>query len=176
MFDTFASEYDNHSNAANSNFAYSRMSANSEFDRNFMRRRVAQLAIRLFPQKYAMKELAQVMQDKRVYDRHEEGLQRIRITDIVGSESKAYKFDHQFTPLHEDSRERWVRMAQAYLSESPIPPVQLIRLGCEYYVRDGHHRISVARALGAEYIDAEVTAWEISSVPVCRPVRLQAVA
>ncbi len=41
-----------------------------------------------------------------------------------------------------------------------LPPVDLIQLGDTYFVRDGHHRISVARALGYAYIDANVTVWQ----------------
>jgi hypothetical protein len=44
-----------------------------------------------------------------------------------------------------------------------MPPVELIRVGDVYFVRDGHHRVSVARALGQAYIDAEVTVWEVKS-------------
>jgi hypothetical protein len=42
-----------------------------------------------------------------------------------------------------------------------LPPVDLIQLGDVYLVKDGHHRISVAKALGQEVIDAEVTVWEL---------------
>jgi len=40
-----------------------------------------------------------------------------------------------------------------------LPPVQLIQVGADYYVRDGHHRVSVTRALGLDVIEAEVTVW-----------------
>jgi len=42
-----------------------------------------------------------------------------------------------------------------------LPPVELIQIGDLYFVRDGHHRISVARGMGQEHIDAEVTVWEM---------------
>ena len=41
------------------------------------------------------------------------------------------------------------------------PPVELIQVGDLYFVRDGHHRISVARAMGQEAIEAKVTAWHV---------------
>jgi hypothetical protein len=44
----------------------------------------------------------------------------------------------------------------------PLPPIKLIQVGDCYYVRDGHHRLSVARALGEQFIEAEVTVWEIA--------------
>jgi hypothetical protein len=42
-----------------------------------------------------------------------------------------------------------------------LPPVALIQVGDVYFVRDGHHRISVARALGRNQIEAKVTAWQM---------------
>jgi hypothetical protein len=43
-----------------------------------------------------------------------------------------------------------------------LPAVDLIQIGDVYFVRDGHHRISVGRAMGQEIIDAEVTVWEVA--------------
>ena len=51
-------------------------------------------------------------------------------------------------------------MAMAYLSRLPLPPVQLVQVGYAYFVRDGHHRISVSRAFGQASIDAEVITWQ----------------
>ena len=50
-----------------------------------------------------------------------------------------------------------------------LPPVALIQVGHLYFVRDGHHRISVARALGQETIDAEVTVWDVACPPAWEP-------
>ena len=65
-----------------------------------------------------------------------------------------------FHPIKEASRERWVNMAMAYLSRLPLPPVELVQIGNVYFVRDGHHRISVSRAFGQASIDAEVITWQ----------------
>ena len=91
------------------------------------------------------------------------GIRVVRIRSIIGSEGKVADFDMGFHPIHESSRERWVNMAMAYLSCLPLPPVQLIQIGDAYFVRDGHHRISVARALGQTCIDAEVVTWKTTS-------------
>jgi hypothetical protein len=47
------------------------------------------------------------------------------------------------------------------LQDIGLPAIDLLQVGDTYFVRDGHHRISVARALGADYIDANVTVLEI---------------
>jgi ParB-like chromosome segregation protein Spo0J len=43
-----------------------------------------------------------------------------------------------------------------------LPPVELIQVGDTYFVVDGHHRISAARALKVDHIDATVTVWEVA--------------
>jgi hypothetical protein len=53
-------------------------------------------------------------------------------------------------------------VAKARLKGVTLPPVELIQVGDVYFVRDGHHRISVARAFGQEHVDAEVTVWEVT--------------
>jgi hypothetical protein len=53
-----------------------------------------------------------------------------------------------------------MRIAVAQQMGKTMPPVELIRVGNAYFVRDGHHRISVAQALGQEEVDAQITVWE----------------
>jgi hypothetical protein len=86
------------------------------------------------------------------------GVEPIPVRSIVGTVDphKAEAFDGAFRPPSY-SRGRWCQMLHAVESGSELPPISVYRLGDEHYVRDGHHRVSVARALGAEAIDAEVT-------------------
>ena len=87
------------------------------------------------------------------------GRRTVRIADIRGSEGRTGDFDDQFHPLSSRSRQRWASVARAVEEGVPLPPVELIQAGAEYYVRDGHHRISVAAALGMEMVEATVTQW-----------------
>ncbi|NTU82647.1 MAG: hypothetical protein HGA45_25300 [Chloroflexales bacterium] len=91
---------------------------------------------------------------------HDLGHQTVAIDEIVGSEGRAGDFDSRFAPLSERTRDRWVSVAQARNRGRALPAVLLIRAEDGYYVRDGHHRISVARALGEEFVEAEVISWE----------------
>ena len=91
------------------------------------------------------------------------GIQAIPIRAIIGSEGKTADFDMEFHPVRESSRERWVSIAMAYLARLPLPPIELIQVGNAYFVRDGHHRISVSRAFGQTAMDAEVITWKASS-------------
>lgn len=90
------------------------------------------------------------------------GIQVVQIRSIIGSEGRTTDFDMDFHPLNEEARERWVNMAMAYLSNLPLPPIQLIQVGNAYFVRDGHHRISVSRAFGQLAMDAEIITWNAS--------------
>lgn len=101
-----------------------------------------------------------------ISNRHYDGIQTVRIDRIRGSENRSDDFDIHFNPLHTRNKERWVNVAMAMLGDAGIPPVELIKVRETYFVRDGHHRISVARSLGQEAIDAVVTNWELS---ICDP-------
>ena len=89
------------------------------------------------------------------------GLRAVRIDNIVGSAGRLEDFDLDFLPINDRMRERWVSIAMAANAFAPLPPVELVQVGEEYFVRDGHHRISVARARRQEMIDADVTAWQL---------------
>ena len=84
------------------------------------------------------------------------GVQAVALEAIRGTEEQAPAFDRTFHPIGERPRQRWVSIAEARLRGTPLPPVQLTEKDGAYYVRDGHHRISVARALGEAFIEAEV--------------------
>ena len=92
--------------------------------------------------------------------RHDGGVRMVPIEAITGSEGRASDFDRDFNPLSRHTKERWVRIAEARLKGESLPAVQLIKVGDIYYVRDGHHRISVSRALGQKTVDAEVIVWQ----------------
>lgn len=99
-----------------------------------------------------------------VKNRRYEGLRTVRIDDIRGSENRPQDFDIHFHPIHTRSKERWLSVAIAVLQDKGLPPVELIKLNDTYFVRDGHHRISVAKAFGQEEIEAIVTTWESEPV------------
>lgn len=76
---------------------------------------------------------------------------------IVGTVGRGREFDRGFRPTSAGVRGRWERVAVAMRRGESLPPVDLYKVGEVYFVRDGHHRVSVARALGREEIDANVT-------------------
>ena len=95
------------------------------------------------------------------------GIHPVPLYAIRGSENRVDDFDASFYPLRPHIQSRWLGIATARLRGTPMPPVVLIQVDTIYYVRDGHHRISVAHAMGQEAIDAEVSVWAYASnVPV----------
>ncbi len=84
------------------------------------------------------------------------GMQTVPISRIVGSEGRYRDFDNHFFPRTNILKERWERVDEAHLADIILPPIQLYEIGGLYFVRDGNHRVSVAKAQGVHDIDAEV--------------------
>ena len=88
---------------------------------------------------------------------HRVGPAVVSLDAIVGSVDRAREFDRSFRPTSGRVRSRWEHIAAATRRGESMPPVDLVRIGEIYFVRDGHHRVSVAHALGHPDIDAYVT-------------------
>ncbi|MCC6612331.1 MAG: ParB-like nuclease domain-containing protein [Anaerolineae bacterium] len=86
-----------------------------------------------------------------------ERAETVPLARIQGTLNRARDFDAHFHPIHNSMEERWVNVAMRMLAGAPMPAVRLIAHGDIYYVVDGHHRVSVARMLGAVEIDAVVS-------------------
>jgi hypothetical protein len=99
---------------------------------------------------------------------HSLGMRAVPIKKIHGSEGRAEDFDASFRPLNERTRARWQGIAGAVRTGRTLPPVELVQVGEEYYVRDGHHRISVLKTLGQVEVDAEVTVLDFTPGSACR--------
>jgi hypothetical protein len=85
------------------------------------------------------------------------GRRTVEVSRIVGSLGKHEQFDPNFMPLSGANPQKWKRIDRAFRRGEELPPVSLLELGGDYFVNDGHHRVSVARFHGVEWIDAEVT-------------------
>jgi uncharacterized protein DUF4032 len=85
------------------------------------------------------------------------GHQIVPVKNIVGSEGRYSDFDRRFLPRSEALEERWRSIEHAMNRAIDLPPVDLWKISDVYFVRDGNHRVSVARRLGQGHIDALVT-------------------
>ncbi|RPI33501.1 MAG: hypothetical protein EHM70_05820 [Chloroflexota bacterium] len=112
--------------------------------------------------KQTLMDLGDIPSDQ-IVSRHYQGLREVSIDSIRGSMGRCVDFDRHFRPLHDRMRDRWTSVAMARWQDVPLAAVQLIQVGDSYFVQDGHHRISIARALGQITIDAEVTTWDVDT-------------
>ncbi len=88
------------------------------------------------------------------------GMKTIPISQIVGSEGRYKDFDNQFLPKNSFLRERWQHVDEAVIKDVVLPPIHVYELGGLYFVRDGNHRVSVAKSKGVEFIDADVVSLQ----------------
>jgi hypothetical protein len=93
------------------------------------------------------------------------GVKTVRLNQIVGSVNRYHDFDRAFLPTQTFTADRWQRVSRAWYDDVSLPPILLYQVGDIYFVVDGHHRVSVAREQGQEFIDAEVRECRVK-VPV----------
>ncbi|MCY3574420.1 MAG: hypothetical protein OXG92_10505 [Chloroflexi bacterium] len=102
----------------------------------------------------------------RLHEEHYQGVQDIPLENIVGSVGRYKDFTATFLPKNSNMKERWSRVYALANSQEGPPPIELYKVGDAYFVRDGNHRVSVARQLGAKTIQAHVVA-----LPTTVPLR-----
>ena len=136
-------------------------SADAQFDFSRARRRraLARLSARLrraddVNHILPFEEVAQAL--GRVGERRL-GLELISLDSIIGTVDRAREFDRDFRPTSPRVRERWQRINLAQRRGEAMPPIDVYRIGELHFVKDGHHRVSVAHALGYRDIEAYVT-------------------
>jgi hypothetical protein len=100
------------------------------------------------------------------------GLQLIPLDSIIGTVDRSREFDRSFRPTSPRVRERWQRINLAQRKGQAMPPIDVYRIGELHFVKDGHHRVSVARALGYKDIEAYVTEVQ-TQVGAGREIRLK---
>lgn len=103
------------------------------------------------------------------------GMKTVRVDQIAGSLNRYHEFDRAFLPKEDQLANRWQKVDRAFYEDIHLPPVVLYKVGQVYFVVDGHHRVSVAREQGQEFIEAEVRecATRINITPDIRPEDLE---
>lgn len=103
------------------------------------------------------------------------GVRTVRTNQIVGSLNRYHEFDRAFLPKEDQLANRWQKVDRAFYEDIHLPPVVLYKVGEVYFVVDGHHRVSVAREQGQEFIEAEVRecATRINITPDIKPEDLE---
>ncbi|MDX9958808.1 MAG: hypothetical protein RBT68_10240 [Spirochaetia bacterium] len=86
-----------------------------------------------------------------------QGLKSIPVDKIVGSENRYRDFSLGFRPKKNLSRHRWIKIDQAFKDMRNLPPIVVYEIGGLYFVRDGNHRVSVAKDQAIAFMEAEVS-------------------
>ncbi len=84
------------------------------------------------------------------------GIRPIKVDQIIGSEGRSHDFTGAFFPKKDMLRYRWQSIDDAYYNMVNLPPISVFKLGDRYFVRDGNHRVSVAKTQNMAFIDAEI--------------------
>ncbi|MCJ7622136.1 MAG: DUF4032 domain-containing protein [Anaerolineaceae bacterium] len=92
---------------------------------------------------------------------HSIGLKDVPLENVVGSVGRYRDFDKAFLPRQKFTRGRWMSVDEAHLKDISLPAIELYKIGSDYFVRDGNHRVSVARERGQKFIDAHVIEIEV---------------
>jgi hypothetical protein len=135
--------------------------ANQDFERAVLKgflRKVASLFKKESNQLLPFDEVRQKLPNK---GQHYRGFEEVPINKIVGSFGRYRDFDRAFLPTQRRTRQRWINIDKAHLKQEQLPAVELFKMGDVYFVKDGNHRVSVARERGQEFIDAYVTEIDI---------------
>lgn len=135
-----------------------RLTALAEFDRAHRRAFLQEMYRILGRRSPDLLPFEEVRNRLRLRNRAYRGLQDVSLDKIVGSLGRYEDFTRTFLPRRASDRERWARVGELVQSGGGLPPVELYKVGDAYFVKDGNHRVSVARANEAPTIQAHV--WE----------------
>ncbi|MDD2695925.1 MAG: universal stress protein, partial [Anaerolineales bacterium] len=136
---------------------YEFQSAARDFERARNRAMMKEIIARFTGQSVELLSYDEVRKKLKAQGSADRGLQEIPLDAIVGSVGRYSDFTRDFLPRKDSIRERWTRVKVASTGLVGLPPIEVYKLGEVYFVKDGNHRVSVAKEVGATYIQAYVT-------------------
>lgn len=130
--------------------------AESDFNRARNKALINEIQHLLSPEEASLISLNDVKQMIKPINETYVGMKVIPIEKIVGSEGRYNDFDNNFFPKSSHLKNRWEHVDEAAIQDINLPPIKVYEIAGLYFVRDGNHRVSVAKTRGTEFIDAEV--------------------
>lgn len=130
--------------------------AREDFNKARSKANISQILNALTPERQKLLALEDVKKLIKPKSETYIGMKAINIDLIIGSEGRYKDFNRTFLPKKEFIRNRWESIDKAHLKSVILPPIKLYEIGGFYFVRDGNHRVSVAKMQGVMSIDAEV--------------------
>jgi nucleotide-binding universal stress UspA family protein len=140
-------------------FAFDRPSAISDFRQAHQLASLQQVLARVTGKSVELLSYDDVLNKLRQTGRAARGVQTIPVTAIVGTVERCADFTRTFLPRKASDEQRWADLMAFVRKNSldALPPIEVYQIGSAYFVQDGHHRVSIARQLGIEFITAYVT-------------------
>ena len=132
-------------------------SAINEFYRARNRAQLQEILARLRGESNQLLNYDEVRRRLKAEGAIDRGLKEIPIDSIVGSLGRYNDFTRDFLPKKDTIKDRWARVRVAFTGRRGLPPIEVYKIGDAYFVKDGNHRVSVARQLGMAYISAYVS-------------------
>jgi hypothetical protein len=105
--------------------------------------------------------LSQLLENVTIGGETHLGAQEVRVDRIVGTENRGDDFSRNFDPVKRWLAPRWIAIYGLMTRSEFHEPISVIEIGGKLFVRDGHHRVSVAKALEREYLPASVTRYDL---------------
>ena len=139
---------------------YSKTKAEEDFNKAHTKAFINEIQHFLSPEEAKLISLNDVKQLIKASAETYIGMKVIPIEKIVGSEGRYNDFDNRFFPKSTHLKNRWAHVDEAALNDITLPPIKVYEIAGLYFVRDGNHRVSVAKARGTEFIDAEVVSLQ----------------
>lgn len=112
------------------------------------------------PQQSDLLSYEEVRQQLQAVEKSPQRLEEIPLDAIVGSVGRYHDFTRKYLPKSSIDEKRWARVAATSQGLSGLPPIEVYQIGKVYFVKDGNHRVSVARQMGNQSIQAFVTTVE----------------
>ena len=143
---------------------FSALDANEQVSRDYRQAQMRALwnwLLAGFRRGQELADFSQATSGARIASRHEIGFRQVPLERVRGSVGRSGDFDRTFMPLQKHTRGRWLQVDRAFREGEPLSPVELYQVGEDYYVVDGHHRLSVAALHGQRYVEARVTRVEL---------------
>ena len=139
--------------------------AGQDFRRARMAASLEQVLARLRGKSNVLLSYDEVVQKLHAVQSTPRGLREIPLDSIIGSVGRYADFTRSFLPKRDSYEGRWARVMVAANSLVGLPPIEVYQVGEAYFVRDGNHRVSVARQMGLDVIEAYVTEVD-TKVPI----------
>jgi len=146
--------------------------AEDDFSRARVRELLSRISTMLDPDRRKLLSLNDVRSVLKPSGESYKGMQVVQLDRIVGSEGRYRDFAQGFLPRFDHLKTRWMRVDMAHYQDITLPPITLYEIGGAYFVRDGNHRVSVARMQGSFAIDAEVVSLS-SEIPLAPDMTIE---